>query len=294
MGSDEKLEAERLRQQKVRSAVFNANRARFTTICDLRDEVLRPSLRQGVSFKRKGAFKRTPIRTVKDDKPEAEISRRRKERLAIFDANRANSIAKVPTEAASAVDPDTPAERLFRLEHPDYFQTEPSESREKESDKENVEVYYNPLEELPKSSNKMRRNKKTLSYSELRRNVRERERNEKIQSELAKMQEIARRCQIEDLRHQILEEERVHIRKKLVDLYNERDCRDENTIQHIRKVASSKIAIGRAIRELEDKIAAAEAELSQKRQFEDMVNDQSVHIKCIRYEKLQNGTKMEN
>jgi len=105
------------------------------------------------------------------------------------------------------------------------------------------------------------------------------------------MQESARKCQIEDLCHQVLEEERSHKRQKLVDLSNERDMRDAKTIQHIREVATSKIAIGRAIRELEDKIAAAEAELSRKRRFEEMVNDQSAYMKCIRYEELQNGTE---
>ena len=59
-------------------------------------------------------------------------------------------------------------------------------------------------------------------------------------------------------------------------------------------MATSKIAIGWAIHELEDKTSAAETELSRKRRFEDMVNDQSVYMKCIRYEELQNGTKMRN
>ena len=47
---------------------------------------------------------------------------------------------------------------------------------EKESAEEN-EVFYNPLEELPKSSNTMRRmrNKETLSYSGLRCKIRGRE-----------------------------------------------------------------------------------------------------------------------
>lgn len=166
---------------------------------------------------------------------------------------------------------------------------------EKESDEENVETYFTPFEESTNPSTALRsssiqRSKKGLSYSELRRRTREKERNKKIQAELAKMQETVRKCQIEDLRHQILEEERVHKRQKLVDLSNERDRRDAKTIQHIREVATSKIAIGRAIRELEDKIAAAEAELYRKRRFEDMVNDQSVYMKCIRDEELQNGT----
>lgn len=168
---------------------------------------------------------------------------------------------------------------------------------EKESDEENIETYFTPLEESTNPSTALRsssvqRNKKGLSYSELRRRTRERERNNKIQAELAKMQETVRKCQIEDLRHQVLEEDRVHKRQKLVDLSNERDRRDAKTIQHIREVATSKIAIGRAIRELEDKIAAAEAEaeLYRKRRFEDMVNDQSAYMKCIRDEELQNGT----
>jgi hypothetical protein len=166
---------------------------------------------------------------------------------------------------------------------------------EKESDEENFETYYDAFEKLPNLSTALRppsirRNKKALSYSELRRRVRDRERNKGVQAELAKMQETVRKCQIEDLRHQILEEERVHKRQKLVDLSNERDRRDAKTIQHIREVATSKIAIGRAIRELEDKIAAAEAELNRKKRFEDMVNDQSVYMKCIRDEGLQNGT----
>ncbi|GBB91620.1 hypothetical protein RclHR1_00190033 [Rhizophagus clarus] len=362
---------------------------RFTTICDLRDEVFRsspPQSRREFSLKRKAAFKRAPAKIKNKSKYESEHSRRRKYRLAIFDANRANSITKVLNELDSTVDLDSPAERLLRLEHPEYFPIEPSVSREerlyeyerarsdyetylaklmakqksrqekvvqkrlremeneellreakkvarqkiqeemgwtppsdavilnwrqqrgrllptedevydeKESDEENIETYYNTFEELSNISTTLRlssiRRSKVLSYSELRRRVRERERSKKAQAELAKMQETARKCQIEDLRHKILEEERVHKRQKLVDLSNERDRRDAKTIQHIREVATSKIAIGRAIRELEDKIAATEAELNQKRRFEDMVNEQSVYMKCIREEELQRGTVM--
>lgn len=106
---------------------------RFTTICDLRDEVFRsspPQSRREVSLKRKATFKRAPTKIMNDSKPETEHSRRRKDRLAIFDANRANSITKVLNELNSVIDLDTPAERLFRLEHPELFSIEPSESRE--------------------------------------------------------------------------------------------------------------------------------------------------------------------
>jgi hypothetical protein len=170
---------------------------------------------------------------------------------------------------------------------------EDEEYDEKESDEEN-NGYYAFEESLESSKvirSSLRRNEKVLSYSQLRRRVRERERNKKVQLELVKMQEMARKYQIEDLRNQVLEEERTRKRQKLVDLSNERDRRDAKTIQHIREVAASKIAIGRAIRELEDKIAEAEAQLSRKRRFEDMVNDQSFYMKCIRYEELQNGTE---
>jgi hypothetical protein len=99
----------------------------------LREEVFRSSLpqsRREASLKRKASFKRAPTKTKNNNKPETERSRRRKDRLAIFDANRANSITKVLNELDSAIDLDTPAERLFRLEHPEYFPVESSESRE--------------------------------------------------------------------------------------------------------------------------------------------------------------------
>ncbi|CAG8486846.1 5351_t:CDS:2, partial [Funneliformis caledonium] len=301
----------------------------------------RETHRREQAFKRKVAFKKFAIKKM-IDRESAELSRRRKYRMAIFDANRAHSVATVLGELDSVVKLDTPAERLFRLEHPEYFPKEPSESREERlreyeearssydamvakkmvkqqsrqdkldddlqetkkvarqkvqeeknrikpsesdtrksrkekgnipSDKEDYdddesEEEFDAFEELsvPLQVRKhtLRRKKDGLSYNELRRQVKEKERSEKVQRELAKIQEKARKCQIEDLRHQILEEERNRKRQKLVDLSNERDRRDAITIQHIREVAATKIAIGRAIRELEDKISAAEVQLQEK------------------------------
>ncbi|CAI2195559.1 10304_t:CDS:2, partial [Funneliformis geosporum] len=318
---------------------------RFTTVCDLRDEVLGPppsapfqlqreKLRQEQAFKRKVSFKKFAIKKM-IDRESAERSRRRKYRMAIFDANRAHSVTAVLGELDSVVELDTPTERLFRLEHPEYFPKEPSESREErlreyeearssydaktrlkrlrelDDDQENKKVARQKVQEeknrnppseseiwesrkekdsfpsdkedydddesdeefdafeessVPLQVRQHTRRKKTfLSYNELRRQVKEKERSEKAQRELTKIQETARKCQIEDLRHQILEEERNRKRQKLVDLSNERDRRDAITIQHIREVAATKIAIGRAIRELEDKISAAEAQFHEKK-----------------------------
>jgi hypothetical protein len=99
----------------------------------LRDEVLGsppPRSRREVSFKRKAAYKKAAVKIRNDREPATERLRRRKDRLEIFDANRANSINKILSELDSEVNLDTPAERLFRLEHPEYFPKEPTESRE--------------------------------------------------------------------------------------------------------------------------------------------------------------------
>jgi hypothetical protein len=107
----------------------------------LRDEVLgspppapfqlrREELQRKIALKRKAAFKMSAIKVTNDREPATERLRRRKDRLALFDANRAHSIATVLSQLDSVVSLDTPAERLFRLEHPEYFPKESVESRE--------------------------------------------------------------------------------------------------------------------------------------------------------------------
>jgi hypothetical protein len=106
----------------------------------LRDEVLgspppapsqlrREKLRRETAFKRKATFKKFAVRKT-IDRESTERSRRQKDRMAIFDANRAHSLSAVLSELDSVVNLDTPVERLFRLEHPEYFPDEPVESRE--------------------------------------------------------------------------------------------------------------------------------------------------------------------